>query len=136
MTIVHGASEATISHSTVLSRDAIGELGEAVINVLRGVEKATCAWAEEPGEYRWVLERHGEEVRITILWFRDSFSRQEDEKGRVEFATISGLRRFALQVKNVVQAELEEVQGENYAEYLSSTYTRLDALLSNKGSRP
>lgn len=77
-------------------------------------------------------------MHVTILWFRDTFSRQDDDKGRAEFATISRLRRFARQVKNVLQAELEEVQGESYAEYHSAyrspTYTKLDTLLHNKES--
>jgi hypothetical protein len=107
LTIDDGQAEPTIWHSTVLSRDALVELAEQVVKVLQGVDRAACAWAEEPGESRWLLERQGCDLQITVRWFNDAFSREPDERGRTILATVCPLRRFAVQIKNLLHDELE-----------------------------
>lgn len=42
---------------------------------------------EEPGEYRWILERDGTEKRLRVLGFRDAESPEPDEKGALVFET-------------------------------------------------
>jgi|SRR4051812_21334126 len=129
MTITEGAREFTVWHSRVLSSMALDALAEAVINLLSGLDRGICAWEEEPGQYRWVLVREGEQVQITILWFRDSFSTLPDERGEVVFSALCPLRRFAVQVKNVLLGEIDAgAQGR----YLATTLAKLDAQLQRQ----
>ncbi|HET8630786.1 MAG TPA: hypothetical protein VFL91_25490 [Thermomicrobiales bacterium] len=130
MTIADDSRETVVFHSTVLSYHALDDLAEAVVKLLQMVTRATCAWAVEPGEHRWILERRGEEVQITILWFRDSFSNQLDEQGEEEFSAVCKLRRFAVQVKNVLQTEIDAGSG---GAYLPSAYGKLAAALRSEG---
>jgi hypothetical protein len=92
--IGHGWAEGWISDgvshlSMVISylSDALGDLTRATLAVLTYTDRAVCAWAEEPGEYRWILERQGERLLVRILWFDETFSRLLDEKGQALFST-------------------------------------------------
>lgn len=46
--------------------DALGELLEAVDQLLDGASSATVVWEEEPGEYEWRLEREDDLVEVSI----------------------------------------------------------------------
>lgn len=96
--------------------DALGDLARVVIGMLRGAPHARCAWQEEPGEYRWVLERAGEHIRLRILWFPQTFSKQLDEAGRLVFATTCTLAGFAGQLKSQLERPLDEHGIEGYQE--------------------
>jgi hypothetical protein len=125
MAITDGAREAVLWHSTALSPEALAELAEAV-SLLRAVPTGRCAWAEEPGEYRWVLQRRGDDVAITVRWFPEAFSKQADEQGTVKFSAVCNLRRFAAQMKSLLQ---EEIDGGGFPGRLPSLACKLDALL-------
>jgi hypothetical protein len=124
LTIASGANEATVWHSTLLS-DPLADLAEAV-SVLRATETARCAWDDEPGQYRWVLRRDEDHLHVTILWFPDSFSKRPDEEGAVVFSAVCRLRRFAVQVKSLLQAEID---GGIYRKHRPSAYDKLNAFL-------
>lgn len=116
MTITDGAHEYIVWHSSVLSRYALYQLAETVINLLAGRDRATCNWEEEPGQYRWLLVRDGDDVKISILWFSEAFSRLADERGEIKFVFTCTLRRFAIQLKNALLGELEDsLRGRDFA---------------------
>jgi len=126
MTITNDAQEFVVWHSTVLSPEALVLLCDAVCNLLAGRDHATCPWEEEPGQFRWLLERQGERVAITILWFRDAFSRLPDERGEAVFSIERPLHRLAVQVKNL---PLTEINNDRADHYLASALKNLNAML-------
>lgn len=66
--------------------DALGDLVRAVADLQAGEVKAKVSWAEEPGEFRWVFERSGENVMVRILEFDDLWTGKPDAEGRVLIA--------------------------------------------------
>jgi hypothetical protein len=130
LTIADGANEAAVWHSTLLSSDALADLAEAV-SVLRTTDTARCAWADEPGEHRWILRRHGEDLHVTVLRFPEEFSKRPDEEGAVVFSAVCKLRRFAVQIKSLFQAEID---GGIYRNHPPSAYDKLNALLHGNDS--
>src|SRR5687768_15532173 len=58
--------EATVTASYL--SDGIGDLAASVASLLRGAPDSTIVFAEEPGEYRWTLERRDpDRVGIHVL---------------------------------------------------------------------
>lgn len=96
--------------------DPLGDLARAMIVLLQGGSKAHCAWAEEPGEWRWLFERHGGELGIRILWFERTFSKAPDEQGELRYSSRCRLRQFASQVREQLRQILNEVGLEEYRE--------------------
>lgn len=94
--------------------DALADLSEVVLALLRGADHARCRFADEPGEHRWLFERRGERLAVTIRRFPTTFSTAPDEAGTVIFAAEGTLRRFAVQVSNQLQALLERHGAEGY----------------------
>jgi hypothetical protein len=74
-------------------------LTEGVIYLLKGRQHVNVRWQDEPGEYRWILEQDGDEVHVTILGFRDTFSRKRNEDGEPLFTTTCRLTTLAGQVR-------------------------------------
>lgn len=75
--------------------DALGDLLAATWTLLDGDDLARCSWWEEPGEYRWLFIRTGQQVDLQILWFDELRANQPDEFGRLAFSTTQPLQRFA-----------------------------------------
>ena len=89
----HGWLEAVVNsdeHNACVTAsyltDAPANLLVAVAILVEGQREARCIWQEEPGEYRWVLRREGNTIRIQILWFESTYSNQDDMQGQVIFA--------------------------------------------------
>lgn len=84
-----GWSEATMTigdASTPMSAsyldDALGDLVAAAV-LLPGAESTVrVSWAEEPGEFRWVLDRSGDQVAVRILWFEALWDRTPTRRAR------------------------------------------------------
>lgn len=105
-TVSDGVETLTLPPS--FSTDLSG-LGEAVVLLLQGVSTATWnwpvgSWYIPPGDYRWLLTRDDDDLRLRILWFPEPFSRKPDEHGELVFSAVCPLRRFAVQVKNGLDA--------------------------------
>lgn len=73
----------TVSYLT----DALGDLLEAVWRSGNGEAEARCSWEDEPGEYRWILTRAGEDVHVRILEFADRYPSRPDDAGMLLFET-------------------------------------------------
>jgi hypothetical protein len=117
--------------------DPLGDLASGISTLLQGASKARCAWAEEPGEWRWLFDRHGDEVEIRILWFEDTFSKALDEKGELRYSTRCRLLRLASQVRDSMRQLLDEVGLDGYREawrydFPVKEYERLNALIESR----
>lgn len=49
--------------------DALGDLVRATATLPQAQSTVRVSWAEEPGEFRWVLDRSGDELSVRLLWF-------------------------------------------------------------------
>jgi hypothetical protein len=82
-----GWSEATITddgealtlHVSYLS-DALRDLTDAMIALMRGTTHASCSWQSEhvQHEYRWIFDQDNGDVHVKILEFDSLFSRKAD----------------------------------------------------------
>jgi hypothetical protein len=104
--VADGAVAATITASYL--EDALGELLEAIGLLLEGADQARCSWEEEPGEYRWIFERAGADVRLRVIAFADIYSREPDGSGTVVFETAAPLRDVASAIADGAQKLLDE----------------------------
>jgi len=100
--------------ATHVGSDALWGLAPSVNALLGTAERAACIWREEPGEYRWLLERHGENLTVSILWFDQDFPQLPDEKGTIVFSTECRLLKFAIQVKTQLRELLERHGASEY----------------------
>ncbi|BCL79063.1 hypothetical protein ccbrp13_15280 [Ktedonobacteria bacterium brp13] len=85
--------EAIITASSV-PKPPLVPLLWAVRLLLMGASDAKCSWWNEPGEYRWLLTRQGEQVMIHIVWFQD-IAGWSDEKGETVLRMVCYLLPFA-----------------------------------------
>jgi hypothetical protein len=91
--------------------DALDELCRAVVSVLAGDREATASFDEEPGEYRWRLERVGaERVRVRILEFEELWSQAPDRAGKLVFEAECRLRTLGGALLSELQ-RLEKTYG-------------------------
>ncbi len=74
-------------------------------------------WDEEPGEYRWLFTRAGEQVHLRILVLPDQFPPRPDAEGTPVFETQRPLRTVATAVADGAAAVL--------ATYGEAEYMRL-----------
>ena len=116
--------------------DAFGVLLDAVLVLLRTqqMDSICCSWQEEPGEYRWLLHREGERVRVQILHVDDTFSRLPNERGRCCFETTCTLVRLATQIKGQLHQMLNEHGEEGYRKrwrhpFPTSAFRELETLI-------
>src|SRR5262245_16865611 len=70
---------------TYVGGDPITVLASAVIELMRASYHGypiivRRSWENEPGEWRWVFEREQSTLKIRVLWFDQSFSKQDDEQ--------------------------------------------------------
>lgn len=106
--IEKGWVKATISNekniiiifSSFLS-DGLHDLINSVCRIAQGDGESSCSWQEEPGQYRWLFSRKGNQVTLRILWFDDTFSRASDERGVEKFCGSEILITFE---RNIIRA--------------------------------
>lgn len=117
-----GWSEGTIrddeAHATLTAShlsDALRSLLEAVALVTEGQAEARCSWEEEPGEYRFVLRRDGNDVALSVLGF-DELRGRPDEEGTVIFLTRQSVLRVARVILAAAQKVLDDVGLDGYRE--------------------
>jgi hypothetical protein len=117
--IADDASHAILTASYL--SDALGDLLEAISLLFGGASEVRCSWEEEPGEYRWIFVRIGDnDVRLNILAFDDIYSRpatlpgvaelcrQPDERGELRFSTTQPLSMLARAIADGAAATLDE----------------------------
>jgi hypothetical protein len=73
---------ASVELSASYLDDALGDLVRGALALALGAGEVRFAWAEEPGEFRWVLVRLGPSLSVRVLWFDDGpWNFQPDERG-------------------------------------------------------
>ena len=96
--------------------DALGDLARAAIALFTAhpTDRVAVSWQQEPGEYRWIMHREGDNVHLVIRHFDDCFNRQEDQEGILRFETTCPWTRLATQVKGQLQQILNEFGEDGY----------------------
>ena len=102
------AVEVSVSHLS----DALGDLARAARGILRGLPEATFSFQQEPGEYRLIVVREDDRVRISVFRFPDTFSRKQ--AGELLLEAECGVHDFATQCINCLRQILDEYGEEGY----------------------
>ncbi len=92
-----GSHELTLTASYL--SDALSDLLWIVISLVEGAQEGTCAWQQEPGEYRWLFSRQEEQIEIRLLWFSETFSQRPDEEGECHLLLTCSLLKFATKIQ-------------------------------------
>jgi hypothetical protein len=116
--------------------DALWTLTRATNGLLQGAESGRAEWEDEPGQWRWLLDRRGDQLSIRVLHFTRS-TREGDEKGTLAFDATCRLSRFAGELKSQLQAQLEEVGLEGYRQrwrrdFPTTEYNNLAAFIRRR----
>lgn len=89
--------------------DALGNLVLAATGVLSGLQRVSTSFDEEPGEYRWVIERAtGVEISLKVLAFDQLWGNQPDSEGEVLVQTTCHPLIFGEAVLKAASAVLAE----------------------------
>lgn len=68
--------------------DALGNLVLAATAMLAGMHSVATSFDEEPGEYRWVIERvDGTDISLQVLEFGDLWGNKPNAEGKVLIQT-------------------------------------------------
>lgn len=94
--------------------DALGDLLEAVGTLLEGAASARCGWEEEPGEWRWIFSRRGDDVLLMILGLPDNFPPLPDEEGTEVLTVREPLESIATTISETAQQVLNRYGEEEY----------------------
>jgi hypothetical protein len=95
---------------------ALGDLLDAINALLAGNPRAVFARQDEPGEWRWVLERSSDQLGIQILRFEKNFSDKPDDAGTPLVDMTCPLRQFVRRIKMALDNLLEEHGVDSYRE--------------------
>lgn len=107
-----GRSGASLSASYL--DDALGDLVRAAVDIAQGATSARISWAEEPGEYRWVLTRNDDQLDVRVLWFDELWGSDPDERGKEGLAATCTVRAFLLAVAAGAERVRDDVGTESY----------------------
>lgn len=80
--------------------DGLSDLIICVWKLLEGENEVFCSWQEEPGQYRWLFLREGNQIKLRILWFEDTFSKYTDLKGKEMFCGNEDIIKFS---RNIIR---------------------------------
>ena len=99
-----------------LSSSPLGDLAHQVTALMLSPDltKVMSAWQDELGEYRWIIDRLANELNIRVLSFPQTFSREDDEQGSMEFEASCTLIRLATQVRGQLSWMLNEYGESGY----------------------
>jgi len=112
---VYGGQAHVVCFISFIAPNALGDLARIAIAMMgeSASDHGTCAWADEPGEYRWIVDRNGGEVSVRIVTFDQTFSTKPDEAGSPFFETSCTLSQFANQIfdqMRYVRLEMEDAE--------------------------
>lgn len=96
--------------------DALGDFARAVRALLKGMDEARFSFAEEPGEYRWILRPNSDHLHCRILWFDALWSNRPDAVGAVILDAHCNFRDFVSATLVMLNQVLLEHGEEGYLE--------------------
>jgi hypothetical protein len=136
-TLADAGQSATLIASAVLY-DAPSDLLWAAVQLLESAPIIRVQWFDEPGEYRWRLERTGASATVRVWHFEHADRRLTDEEGALVFTSICGVLRFARQVRAATQAVLDRYGREEYRrrwrwDFPGRAHHRLGELIRSTG---
>jgi len=116
-TISHGISTADVEASNIC--EPLRDLVNALILLYKSPGwQRTVTWLVEPrqscpeatslavaGQFRWLLDRYGDDVRIRILWSPDDTNRDD---GELIFDSTAPLKRVATQISGQMKQLLND----------------------------
>jgi hypothetical protein len=139
-----GWADARISHNSKYRdmavsylSDALGDMTQAAVRLVRGAREVSFSFQDEPGEHRWLLTRgESDSLRIRILWFHDTFSRRPQECGEEVFICDCTVLDFIGQVLHELHDILSEEGVDGYKrrwqnhDFPLDAYTELQRVLT------
>ena len=88
--------------------DALGNLLVAAVAVLSGAHAISIGFDEEPGEYRWSLQRvDNESLSVKVLEFQELWGNKPDSQGSLLFEHLCHPLEFAQAVQAAASKVLE-----------------------------
>lgn len=96
--------------------DALGEVVVAALLLPESESALRISWAEEPGEYRWVLDPSGDRLSVRVLWFDALWGSDPDEAGRVLMEATCSVVGFRRAIAAGARAVLDEWGEAGYRE--------------------
>lgn len=118
--------------------DALGNLVLSALAAYRGFQSLSFGFDEEPGEYRWVLQRlTGSTFSLQILEFPDLWSRAPDAAGVVLLSTEVSTQAYARAVHGAASQVLSTYGVAGYKEkWIEAAFPEQElSLLSSMLSR-
>jgi hypothetical protein len=103
--------------------DALGDLLEALIRLQYGARTARVSWDEEPGEFRWLLTRHGKGIAVRVLWFEDDWDEVGTERLRGRADLDAFIHAIALEAYAVLAEYGEQGYREHWIEHPFPTFS-------------
>ena len=96
--------------------DVLSELLTAVWSLLEGAPDARCSWELEPGEYRWLLARDGDQASLRVLALPDNTWENGDDGSSVVFDFTGPSGELASAFVDGIEAVLREYGEDGYKE--------------------
>ncbi len=124
---------ASVLHSVNGWHDGLGELIRAACSMFARANEATAYFQEEPGEFRWRINRLTvNRIRVRVIEFDDWASIEPDKAGKLLFEASCGIFSFAAAIYDGSGKWLTELQNEGRnreAESLHEKRVQLGAIL-------
>lgn len=141
-TLADGARHVDLTASFL--SDALGDLTRAVVTLLQGADYVVFAWLSEPGVAEWRVDRHDEDIDITITLFDDWVAYRAGRARRVgqPFTTQCPLVRLANEVLDELWQLRQTVGLDGYKQrwkahdFPLTEYKQLKRLLQRRKGRP
>ena len=86
--------------------DALGNLAEATVALLRGEQVVRFSFNEDRGEYRWVFELDANTLNCKVYWVDRQWIGDPDFAANLVFSHAGPLPEFAAAVRNALAAVL------------------------------
>lgn len=116
-----GEAAATVTASYL--RDALGDLARNTLRTAEGEAHTRFSFDEEPGEFRWLLDRAGDELRVRILEFPSTWSQAPDESGTLRLDAHCPVDAFVRAVVDALERVLAEWGADGYrAQWLEHAF--------------
>lgn len=104
----------TVKLTASYLRHATADLVKSATALAEGAVHVECRWLEEPGEFRWVFDRLGPDVRLRVLWFRETLSDLPDDAGELVFSTVQQLDVLLTAIADAATDVLESMGLDGY----------------------
>ena len=106
--------------------DGLWELIITVWKIIEVENNAICSWQEEPGNYRWLFSRDGDQLKLRILWFEKAFCQLPDEKGKEVFVVSDDVVKMIRTIIRAYDKLLYEIGEKEYKENWTYDFPKVE----------